>query len=65
MKSVQSSSIDAVDHDGSALIIKFKSGQTYRYPNAPAHHVDAIATAKSAGRYFQDNIRGKYEHSAS
>lgn len=57
MREVSSSSIAAVGHDGTALLVRFRSGETYRYPGAPASHVREMADAVSAGRYFQDHIR--------
>lgn len=58
---ITSSFIDGVDHDGDALIVKMR-GATYRYPTAPAHHVDGMKQAESAGQYFREHILGTHEH---
>lgn len=62
MPALQSSAIEHVDHDGSALIITFRGGRPYRYPTAGAEHVDAMSQADSAGQYFHAHIRPHHEH---
>ena len=56
MRAVKSSALEAVGHDGDALIVRFRGGREYRYPRAPAHLVDAIAEADSPGRYFHEHV---------
>jgi sorbitol-specific phosphotransferase system component IIA len=55
-----SSSINAIDHDGDSLIIHFASGGTYKYSDCPVIHHEALKNAASAGKYFHQNIRGKF-----
>jgi hypothetical protein len=43
-----------------ALEIEFRSGATYRYAALPAELYDALLRAPSKGRYFSEQIRGKY-----
>jgi len=43
------------------LIVEFKSDQTYSYSNVPREIFDNMKKAESKGRYFNENIRGKYE----
>lgn len=56
MKTVDSSAIEAVGHNGRALIVRFRGGREYSYPTAPAHLVDAIASADSPGTHFHKTV---------
>lgn len=53
----KSSNIAAVAHDGSALHVKFTSGQVYACAGVEARHLDEIMRAKSAGVYFAKHLR--------
>jgi hypothetical protein len=64
MRSLKSSAIDAIDHDGEALIVRFTSGHEARYPSAGAEHVDAMHAADSPGQYFHEHIRGNHQSEA-
>lgn len=59
-----SSAIEAVHHDGKALIVRFASGHEARYPSAGAEHVDGMDRAESAGRYFHEHIRPHHKNSS-
>ena len=52
-----SSNIHSIAHDGKALYVRFKNGNTYRYANASKDHHDAMLSAKSPGSYFYDRIK--------
>lgn len=62
MKSIESSAIEAVHHDGDALIVQFRGGRQYRYPSAGAEHLDGLIGAESPGRYFAEHIRPHHDH---
>lgn len=45
-----------------ALFIEFTSGGLYQYRGFTAAAFGRFLKAKSAGRYFHRNIRGKYKY---
>jgi hypothetical protein len=45
------------------LKVKFKSGQLYEYLNVEPTTYDSMCNADSTGKYFIENIKGKYEYS--
>ena len=45
-----------------ALEIQFHTGQIYRYLNVPVGVDQGLLHAESKGRYFAENIRGKYRY---
>lgn len=62
---VVSSNIDAVGFDArDGLLVRFKGGQLYGYPQAPRAVHDAMLKAESAGSFFRSNVRGTYAHKA-
>jgi len=60
MNPVNSSAIRAVGYDGYTLRVKVHSGRVYDHPNVPAHVYHGLMQASSMGRYYSDNIRGRY-----
>jgi hypothetical protein len=62
---VQSSNIESVGYDQSAAVleIKFRSGEVYQYANVPESIYKGLFNAESKGKYFQANIRNKYQFS--
>jgi len=60
-----SSTIDAIDHDGKTLTVHFKGGSIYDYPDFPQHLHDkwlaAHEAGESAGKWFHRNIKPHYE----
>ena len=50
---------DAVAH---VLEVELQSGPIYRYFDVPLSVYEALMSAPSKGRYFDDNVHGKYEH---
>ena len=59
---VTSSLISSIAHDGETLEVVFNSGQKYRYVGVTPEDFAALKDAKSIGRHFGANIRGKYAH---
>ena len=61
----KSSNIDFVEYDRDAkvLIIKFKAGGKYSYVDVPSDVYESFIHAESAGRFFFNSIRGRYQYS--
>ena len=59
-----SSMIIRADYDPMLESVKiyFKSGGIYEYCGAPKSLLAELVEAESAGKYFHNNIQGKYEH---
>lgn len=59
----KSSAIDHVSHDDekNILTIKFLSGSEHHYKDCSKSHYDGLISSKSAGKYFHQNIRGKFD----
>ena len=53
---IKSSNLAAVGTKDEFLIVQFKNGDLYRYPNL-AQEFDSLKTAESAGKYFHQEIR--------
>lgn len=62
MPSLNSSAISWVDYDppSRTLEITFRSGQTYTLSGVPEYHYIGLLKAASAGRYFNEHLRGNY-----
>lgn len=62
MHKIEFSNIAAIGYDGTAkvLIVQFKSGDTYRYPDVPLDVAHDFLHAPSKGAYFQQHVRGTY-----
>jgi len=60
---VESSNIAAVGHDPDTnrMVVQFKNGGLYEYPDVPVSEYQLLMSAESVGRYYSANIRGKYE----
>jgi hypothetical protein len=58
---VESTVIDAIGYSR-VLEIRFESGRVYQYYNVPEEVYNAMLTAPSKGKYFNENIRGKYSY---
>jgi hypothetical protein len=63
---LQSSHIGSISFDtsDSALIVTFKDGSVYSYANVPEHLFLGLMSAKSAGKYLAEHVKGKYESRA-
>lgn len=58
---VQSSNISALGYkDG--MWVRFNGGTLYRYPEVPMDRFQEAFQVESVGRWFAQNIRGKYQH---
>jgi hypothetical protein len=58
-----STSIEHINyHAPDTLEIKFVSGTTYHYPGCSKEHYEGLKKADSAGRYFHNQINGKFSH---
>ena len=44
------------------LAIKFKSGGLYHYAGVSQEAYDSLVKAKSLGKHFAANVRGKFKH---
>jgi hypothetical protein len=58
----QSSMIERVvfDDEAHTLCISFRQADKYVYYDVPATIFDALCAAKSAGRYFNEAIKGRF-----
>lgn len=65
MKPIKSSMIDAAGYDNAAgaLHVTFKNGNHYVYFDTTQELYDDFIGAESPGRFFGENIRGKFKHS--
>ena len=63
MKLVKSSSIAAVGHDPATdtLTVRFHGGKTYRYAGVSTAQHQQFLGAKSLGKHFADEIKGKFK----
>lgn len=61
MPTVESSTIAHIDFEDGTLIVRFKSGQTFRYFDVPQEKYDAMLAADSKGKYFARHIKKKHE----
>lgn len=52
MSGVKSSLIESIGHHGSTLAVKFKSGQTYHYPDVTAEQFAGMQKSESLGKAF-------------
>lgn len=50
----------AYSFDRAMLQIDFPSGQCYQWYGVPSCHFDRLTNTSRPGRYFHDNIKGKY-----
>lgn len=58
---VQSSTIEFIEETGrGTMIIWFKGGGKYEYFDIPLVVIEEFVDSPSVGRFFNENIRGKY-----
>lgn len=55
----QSSNIDAAARDGPDLLVRFKSGEEYRYAGAGGQ-LDALVNSPSPGSHFYRHVKSRY-----
>jgi hypothetical protein len=60
---VTSSNIMTVgfDADTDTLAVEFKSGHIYHHSGVPSELVERFLNADSKGRFYADNVRGKFK----
>lgn len=59
-------SMFAYDKVKEELTVTFKNNSKYTYKKVPAsvwHTLELVPVTESIGKWFNDNIRGKYEYS--
>lgn len=63
---VKSSNVAAVAYDAttSTLYVKFKSGPTWKYAPVPESVYTTFFVVPSAGRYFAEAVKGRYQGEA-
>jgi hypothetical protein len=49
------------DEETGELSVLFRSGKTYQYEGVDSDTWNAFTTAPSAGRFFNQEIKGKYK----
>lgn len=59
---LHSSLIDRIvfDDEAKTLLVSFRNARRYLYHGVPDAIYDALAAAGSAGRFFNDHVRGQY-----
>ena len=62
---VTSSRLDAVMYEPACrvLSVRFKNGAEYSYQDVDPEVARGLTSAPSPGRFFADNIKGRYEYS--
>lgn len=63
MIAVNSSTIEAIGYDASAMTlqVKFKNGALYEYSEVPQYVYDAVIESESVGKALNSEVKGKYE----
>lgn len=59
---VISTNISSVEWGEEKLTVNFKNGTSYVFDGVPKSVFDGFGSAKSAGKYFNQTIKGTYEH---
>ncbi|MBY9062162.1 KTSC domain-containing protein [Sphingomonas yunnanensis] len=62
-----SSLIDRLVYDDAAhtLLVTFRAGRRYLYRDVPPSIYDALVAAPSAGRYFNAEVRDRFDGAAA
>lgn len=61
-KSVTSSNISCIGHDGDDMLILFNSGVAYRYAQVPKIVYELATEAESVGQFFHRHIKGQFKY---
>ena len=63
MIQVESSSIESIGRDEATGVmqVNFVNGSQYKYKGVPVSVFNEFLNAGKKGKYYTDNIRGKYE----
>ena len=61
-KTIHSSMIQRIvfDEEAGTLLVSFRSGLRYIYEGVPRAIYDALGKAASAGRFFNEHVKGRY-----
>lgn len=59
-KPIKSSMIVSAGHENGVLEVEFKNGKRYQYKDVPVELFDKLMSAKSAEKFFGQNILGKF-----
>lgn len=59
---VTSSNIQALEHHGTELHVRFHNGAVYKYDGVPKSVYDSILTAASVGQKFNQLVKGHYNY---
>lgn len=62
MTRVCSTNLCSVGYEHNTLYVHFNSGSTYVYDGVPQYEYENLMSASSHGRYFCNNIKGKYPY---
>lgn len=62
---LESSNLSAFRYDPETQVlqIRFKSGRSYDFKDVPQSVAEGLESADSAGRYFNNAIKGQYQES--
>lgn len=60
---LKSSNIEGANFDPATgvMTVKFKNGGTYHYQGCKQDHYDGLCSAKSAGKYLHQTIKGAFK----
>ncbi len=61
-RSVISSNIKGIAHDGEDLYVEFNNGSRYKYFGVPDSVYQEFINTASPGTFLNDNIKGAYRH---
>ena len=63
MPAVESSAVRRIEYDAASrtLFVIFESGERYAYFDAPPELFAAFLGAESKGRFFQDQVRDRFD----
>lgn len=60
LEPVESSNIDAIGfHPELGIVVRFRNGSTYAYPNSTEAEMAEFRNAPSKGRWFHRNLRSR------
>ena len=61
-RTLKSSMISRVvfDDEAGTMLVSFRSGLRYLYDGVPRAVYDALGRAASAGRFFNEQVKGRY-----
>lgn len=65
MTKIESTNIEMVGYNvqQNLLMVQFKGGSTYVYTGVPQEIAGPLFSIQGAGKYFADNIKGRYVYS--